>query len=309
MRLLTTEEYLATERPALSWLVKDLVPDPGVILIEGPPKGGKSFLAYDLARSISQGVPFLNRQTKQARTLYLQFDTSELIWRERLVKIRDGGTDISGPLFTVHPEDMQLPLNILNPSHRLWLKEVVEHCNPALTVLDVYRELHNADENDSTQMKIVGDALTNIFKERCLVLVHHSKKIGEDNFNPDPTSSARGSSYITGKVDGIWLVWNNKLKIHSRISEPIDVAIRQGPTGLWSLAYPTADKLDEAVLQLCHDFPTSNHHSLSKLAEQQLGVSKNEYFKIMSKVVCPHAQKSVAKIGLNTLIQKAVEVV
>jgi len=187
---------------------------------------------------------------------------------------------------------MKLPINILNPADRHWLSQAVEHCDPALVVLDVYREIHNADENDSTQMKVVGDILTSIFKERSLVLVHHSKKIGEDNFNPDPTSSARGSSYITGKVDGIWLLWNNKLKIHSRVSEPLNVSLKQGVNGLWSLSYPTSEDLDKAVLQLCHDFPTSNHHTLSKLAEQQLGLSKNEYFKALSQLVCPHSNKS-----------------
>jgi AAA domain len=146
------------------------------------------------------------------------------------------GVDLSGSLYTVHPEDMRLPLNILNSQHNQWLRDVIRIANPEITVIDVFREIHNADENDSTEMKIVGDIIVDIFRGRSLILVHHSKKIHEDVIVPDPASVSRGSSYLTGKVDSLWLLYHNRLYIQSRTSEPQTIKLVQSPSGLWERA-------------------------------------------------------------------------
>ena len=237
VRLVTTSEYLSIERPQLDWLVDQQVPFPGTILLQGPPKSGKSFLALDLARCVSLGHPFLGWKTKPSKTLYLQFDTGEMAWRKRLQNWKDANIDLSGPLFTVHPEDIKIPINITNPLDRSWLKEIVQQADPALTVIDVLREIHNADENDSTEMKIVGDILMSLFQGRSLVIVHHSKKLNDDFTNRvDLSNAARGSSYLTGKVDALWLLWQNQLYIQNRTSEPTQVKLYQTPVGIWDVA-------------------------------------------------------------------------
>ena len=151
--------------------------------------------------------------------------------------MKDLKVDLSGELYTVHPEDMKLPINILNHADRHWLSEVVKHCDPTLTVIDIFREIHNADENDSTQMKVVGDILMELFKERCLVLVHHTKKLSPDDFigSPDLSSVARGSSYLTGKVDCLWLLYQSQFYIRDRIGEPQKLKLVQSPSGLWEI--------------------------------------------------------------------------
>ena len=245
-RILTTSQYLDTPRPQLQWIVHEHIPNPGILLISGPPKSGKSFLAFDLARCIAQGMPFLGWVTCKSKTLYLQFDTSELVWRQRLEKLSACGVDLSGDLFTVHPDDMKLPINLLNPIHEGWLRTVLETADPVLTVIDVFREIHNADENDSTEMKMVGDTIVRLFKNRSLVLVHHSKKIYEDVISPDPSSVARGSSYLTGKVDALWLLYKNQLHIQSRTSEPQTIRLVHGPSGLWERVKFSPTKTDSS---------------------------------------------------------------
>jgi len=232
-RIITTEEYLDTPRPKLNWLIDQQLPHPGTLLLQGPPKSGKSFLAFDLVRCIAQGKPFLGWKTCKSKALYLQFDTSELVWRQRLERMKSSGIDLSGDIFTVHPEDMLMPFNLLNIQHQDWLTRIIRTADPEVTVLDVFREIHNADENDSTQMKIVGDIITTLFKDRSLVIVHHSKKISEEVIDPDPTQVARGSSYLTGKVDAIWLLYHNKLRIQSRTAEPINISMKQSTSGAW----------------------------------------------------------------------------
>jgi hypothetical protein len=60
-------------------------------------------------------------------------------------------------------------------------------------VLDVLREFHNADEDSSTEMKKVGDALTSVFAGYSLVVLHHTPKIPETVTDPNPVRYARGS--------------------------------------------------------------------------------------------------------------------
>ncbi len=143
------------------------------------------------------------------------------------------GTRLPTDLYTVHPDDLLMPINIINPEHQTWLKRAVNDSDCELIVVDIFREIHNADENDSTQMKIVGDIVTDIFKGRSLILVHHSKKIPDDTFEPDVAQVARGSSYLTGKVDALWLLFRNQLYIQSRTEEQRKIPLVQTSWGSW----------------------------------------------------------------------------
>lgn len=232
-RIISTEEYMSLDRPNLDWIIEGQIPHPSLVLLHGPPKSGKSFLAMDLLRCISQGKSFLGWKSHKSKALYLQFDTSEMVWRQRLISMKSSGVDLSGDIYTVHPDDMPIPFNILERGHSDWLRGIVNKSDCKVILIDVFREIHNADENDSTQMKIVGDILMSIFKDRTLILVHHSKKIPDEVINPDPTQVARGSSYLTGKVDALWLLHNKTLAIQSRTSEPVRLQLKQSPSGSW----------------------------------------------------------------------------
>ena len=249
-------EYLDTPRVHLNWIIHEQLPYPGTLLLQGPPKSGKSFLCLDLARNISQGTPVFRWATRKSSCLYLQFDTSEMIWRHRVEKQRSAGVSFDGSLYQVHPEDMRVPFNISNPQDYEWLRQVIRHADPEVTIIDVLREIHNADENDSTKMKIVGDKLMSIFKDRSLILVHHSKKIGEDVIDPSPVDVSRGSSYLTGKVDAIWFLWRHQLRIQSRNSEAQFLRLRQDAVGVWldreNTSVPSSPSINSSSLDSRH---------------------------------------------------------
>lgn len=234
-RVLSAEEYISVPRPSLSWLIPTYVPYPGLVLLIGEPKAGKSFLGLQVALHVASGLPFLGQPTVAAPVLYLQFDTSETVWRQRLGQLRDSGVSLPSNLFMIHPDDQPTRTNVLTYETQETIKSALEACNPKLVVVDVLRECHNADEQDSTSMKQVGDQLMSLFAGRSLMLIHHTVKLYESYGTPSPINAARGSSYITGKADAIWLLHNNCLAIASRFHHDERKSARRQPNGLWAI--------------------------------------------------------------------------
>jgi RecA-family ATPase len=233
-RVLSATQYCDVPRPQLSWIIPSYVPKPGLVLLIGEPKAGKSFLGLQVALSVSQGKPFLKQPTVAASVLYLQLDTSETVWRRRLSDLRSGGVVLPDNLFFLHPDDQPPYVNILSPSSCTLIREAIAVCNPALIVVDVLRECHNADEQDSTAMKVVGDTLMSLATGRTLMLIHHTHKLYESYGTPNPVNAARGSSYISGKADAIWLLNNKKLQIASRFHHDESHELQRQSCGLWT---------------------------------------------------------------------------
>jgi len=233
VRVLSASEYVDTPRPQLSWLIPSYVPVPGLVLLIGEPKAGKSFLGLQVAMHVSRGLPFLGQPVAASPVLYFQFDTSETVWRQRLDQLRAGGLVLPSQLFFPHPDDQPTRMNILSTEGHRFISETVAACNPKLVVVDVLRECHNADEQDSTAMKSIGDALMTLFQGRTILLIHHTHKLYESYGTPSPANAARGSSYITGKADAIWLLHNNVLQIASRFHRDERHEVKRLPSGLW----------------------------------------------------------------------------
>jgi RecA-family ATPase len=205
------------------------------VLLIGGPKAGKSFLGLQLAIHVASGIPFLGQPVVESSVLYLQFDASETVWRQRLTELRQEGVVLPENLHFVHPDDQPTHVNVLTPASQDLILGAVERCNPKLVVVDVLRECHNADEQDSTAMKTIGDILMTLFRGRTLLLIHHTHKLYESNGIPNPVNAARGSSYITGKADAIWLLHNKALAISSRFHHDERRPCSQLPNGFWQI--------------------------------------------------------------------------
>src|SRR3546814_5874187 len=55
-------------RPAVAstYLVKGLVPADGLTVVWGPPKSGKSFLAFDIAMSVARECPWRGKRVRRS---------------------------------------------------------------------------------------------------------------------------------------------------------------------------------------------------------------------------------------------------
>jgi len=231
-------EYAEMNRPQLRWLVVDMVPAPGIVILQGAPFAGKSFLAAQLADAVATGQPFFGYETKQVPVLYLMLE-SEFIWWYRCRSLR-GHLQLA---FTVgHPTRRPLTINIEHSDTRRWIMDAVQECNPGLIIVDPIRQIHDGNEDSSTEMKKMMDSMAPFIQGRAVVLVHHDRKP-----NPMITESAasagRGSTYMAGLADMIWWlkVWGKRphkggtLEIKSRVGET-DLKMKQnGETGLWEV--------------------------------------------------------------------------
>ena len=234
VRSVSFSDYAALDRPELSWLIPDVIPKPSMIILLGEPFAGKSFLALQLGLSLAQGGLFMHKRCVPSRVLYLQFDPSEMVWRDRILSIQKAGVSLDGPLFMTHPDDRPRSMNILSAASQQFLAGSLEASRPDVVIIDVLRELHSCDEQDSTQMKQVGDAIMQIFHGKTLIILHHTRKL--DAEKPiDVINSSRGSSYLTGKADATWMIHQGKLHTVSRFSQPMTRTMTRLACGLWSI--------------------------------------------------------------------------
>lgn len=308
-RLLTVDQFIdLPARPDLEWIVPKLFPKPGLVMLMGEPKAGKSFLGTDVGRRIAAGEPVLGVPCSAARVLYIQMDNREPVWRQTLRDLRESGVVFHENFVIVHPEDQKRPLNILQSDTKQWFDEVLEAAQPAFVVLDVLREMHNGEENDSTSMKIVMDVVESTFKKYSVLVLHHSKKLADDVVDPSMTNASRGSSYITGKMDSLWLLRKEMLKIDSRFDEVRKLRAVRLANGLWEFPEQWSDQTNiEKVLALCEEFPALEHAQLWPIAKQRgLVNSRPTFYRHHAGRVCRHTPKhgvvSTIEEGLLLLV-------
>jgi hypothetical protein len=68
-RVLSEEEF--TARPAPEWIIKNVLPQAGLVLLIGASGSGKSFIALDMAGSIARGEPWRDRKVRGGRAVVI----------------------------------------------------------------------------------------------------------------------------------------------------------------------------------------------------------------------------------------------
>lgn len=289
MRVVTFAEYPHLECAQLDWIIPDVVPKPGNITILGSPKAGKSYLSVQLALAVAKGEPFLGYPTNQHRVLYLQFDTSMAVWKKMLTDLDKKGIDLEGQVYIPHPEDLPRPFDITKPDMKDKLRKILELSEPDLVIIDVLRELHHYDENDSTGMKLVSDHVDSVFKDYAVIQLHHTRKLPDDYAGKNVVNTARGSSYIAGKSDAFWLLHSNTLYMVPRFAMPVTLELKRLDSGFFEshtvprieVQEPTIS-LNQQLKDLCLKHPGYLKNQIYEIEEhaiKALGVSKATFFR------------------------------
>jgi len=180
-------------RPAESrWLVENLWTDRSVGLVGGAPKSLKTFMALELALSVSTGTPCLGRfgVPRQGPVLLYAAEDSAGVIRERLESLaRAHGASfddldmgiIDCPMLRIDQREMQQRLHATLKKYR-----------PALLVLDPFVRLSRVDENCAREVASVLGYLRALQRHHDLsiLVVHHARKSPA----AAPGHSLRGSS-------------------------------------------------------------------------------------------------------------------
>jgi DNA-binding CsgD family transcriptional regulator len=194
----TAAELLATTFPDPKWAVPDIIPE-GLTVLAGPPKAGKSWLAFGLGIAVASGGKALGSvDVDQGEALYLALEDTPRRLKARLGKIL--GPDPAPSALTIAVECPPLPMG---GDERIagWLDQ-----NPAarLVVIDVFARVRgpmvrdvSAYDNDyaaTARAKTLADAYG-----IAVVLVHHTRKATDDDF----VATISGTFGMTGAADAI----------------------------------------------------------------------------------------------------------
>jgi hypothetical protein len=179
---------LTTDR---RYLVKGIVPYPGLTVIWGPPKSDKSFWTLDLAMHVALGREYRGRRVQQGPVVYCCFEgQSGVSARVEAFRQRFLCEEAEAVLFYLQPA----PMDLIKDHQELIaaIRDLDEA--PVAVVLDTLNRSLNGSENSDEDMGNyvkATDAIREAFN--CAVLVVHHCGVND--------SRPRGHTSLTGAAD------------------------------------------------------------------------------------------------------------
>lgn len=242
MKYLTAKQYASLPRPKINYLIHKFVPRTGSVMVVGPPKEGKSFLALQIAMAIAKGEPFLGRPSLKSKVLYLNFDNPFEIWNERLNELEQNGIELPENLILPNPHDPDYRNKVdlrKNPDDVIYLQDMVKATEPALVIVDTLRDIYSGNENDSDIASELYKILMDVFPTQCVLYLHHTHKLSPPpgqkvEHRIAPVDAARGANAMAGKMNAVYLLHGNNLRTDPRFDSKADYKAHMDPiTKLW----------------------------------------------------------------------------
>jgi len=270
--IISGKDYLSLPRSPETWLVDPLIPAGGSALLYGDPKVGKSYAALQLAMSIQTGSEWLGFPVRtNGKVVYIQLDTPRSLWALRLDLLTKAGYPVETVLFADRETLDSYPFNILNPVHANTLKMALSTINPVAVIIDTLREsCSGADENDATAMQSVVAALTDAVSPAALILVAHPKKPSGEQ-PPELVHAARGSGYLTGRMDAILRFTKKTIYYTGRAIEEGSIRLERTEEGLWA---PSMVDIDRHIYNVQNDPTLTSTVARAKALSQLINRSE-----------------------------------
>ena len=173
----------------VAYLVKDLLPTLGLVVVWGPPKCGKSFWMFDLSMHIALGREYRGRRVQQGPVVYLALEGGKgFTHRVEAFRRRHSVTDAPFYLITDRTD--------LVNDHKQLIDEIKGQSSerPALVVIDTLNRSLAGSENSDKDMAAyirAADAIREAF-ECTVAIIHHCGVAGD---------RPRGHTSLTGAAD------------------------------------------------------------------------------------------------------------
>jgi hypothetical protein len=214
-------------------LIDTLLPKGSLTIISGKAYSGKTFMAMELAKSVAYNMKAFNKFRPQpgkgTNVLFFQLDSPKYdTGRAFICMIRD-----SIPSLEFDPRWYSNEIDAckwvwhqrVNLTRTIDLQKIIHTANAAtyskgfseegdetlitgtsLIIFDTFRRIHPSDENSSTEMQPVMDAIDYIRAQTsaAVILLHHTSK------NQEYGPTIRGNTAIEGSADNIFYVKGNK---------------------------------------------------------------------------------------------------
>lgn len=175
-----------------SYMIDHLISKGGINAISGVPESHKSFITLEMAKCISQGVPFLGKfETERGKVLLIDKENG----KGRILSRLNNLTDEVLELCIVAESDLKI-------DQKGAPEGVIRFCdsfNIGTVILDSLSSMHSAEENSNSQMAEVFTGLIKLAnKGLTVIFIHHEPK--SSGRNPE-YASLRGAGDILAKCD------------------------------------------------------------------------------------------------------------
>ena len=192
----------------LPYIIDGLL-DPGVYLLVGAPKLGKSFLALQIACHVSTGKSLWGYKVRKGTVLYMALEDTDKRLQRRFYKMTCGekseqDEDYSKLILTTKARSVK---NGLIGQLAAFMKD---HPDTSLIIIDTLQKVRD----DETEVYSYANdyALIAKFMELvktfgiAVILVHHTRK----QWDGDPYNMVSGTNGLTGAVDGTIIMTKEK---------------------------------------------------------------------------------------------------
>mgnify|MGYP001587507444 CR=1 FL=1 len=196
---LSLADFLDIQYPEARFAVKPFFTCGTLNMVSAPSNEWKSWFIMETAASIAAGKPLLGRDefsTTQSRVMIINEEDPPRSVQDR-IKIL-GIVDKSLPIYFHVGKGIRLEKKIID----CIIAEVKEK-NISVIFFDSLRAMHDADENDSTEMQRIMNLLKIIMRENITVIfTHHHRKKGPFEKGNVGMEASRGSSAINAAING-----------------------------------------------------------------------------------------------------------
>ena len=196
LRTITSDELMTRCFPRKRFLVDSLL-TPGLTVLAGSPKVGKSWLVLHLCMQIAKGEPFLGLDTTQGSVLYIALEDDNRRLQERVFRITDEGSRNLHLVTECAPIGERLDEQISN--------FVDNYRDTRLIVIDTFQKIREQGRelsyaNDYVEvsfLKKIADLL-----DICILLVHHTRKQSDSDY----MNEISGTNGIAGSADTLMVL-------------------------------------------------------------------------------------------------------
>jgi putative DNA primase/helicase len=236
--------------PPIVWLVAGLIPEGTYTSIQGRPKGGKSFLALQLAVCLAAGIDFLGMKTSATgqgiKVLFLALEDTEARLQKRLRRLARGlGLEPGGPwrqnLISTLERDNGAE-GEKRVSGLAWLEKLIDLHKPRAAIVDTKARLigprekggYQADYYEGIQLQEMA-----LSTGTTIIATTHSKKRQEQE--ADHLDASQGTTGETSAQDTVMTLFHprgtrqGRLEAAGRdLDDDLDIVLEYDPAaGPW----------------------------------------------------------------------------
>lgn len=181
------DALLDMKLPPTQWIVDELLP-PGLAMLAGPPKIGKSQVALDLSLAVAAGKPFLDKfSSRKSKVIYYDLESGHHLLQERVVPL------MKARKHTKHDLTGYLSFSLITDQGADAMKQLradlEANSDVRLVVVDIFARMRDLGAEAARRVSSylleyeVVSKFQDICQEYpnlCILLVHHTNKKSAD---------------------------------------------------------------------------------------------------------------------------------